>query len=59
MLFTVIGTWGVRVPLAALLILMFDMGLLGAWIAMACDIAVRAALMAGRFLRGRWQHVVV
>lgn len=58
-LFTIIGTWGVRLPVAAILIYGFGFGLLGAWIGMAADIVVRAALMSGRFLRGRWKYVVV
>jgi putative MATE family efflux protein len=58
-LFTIIGTWGIRLPVAAILVYGFGFGLLGAWIGMAADIIVRASLMSARFLRGRWKYVVV
>lgn len=36
-----------------------SLGLAGAWVAMFADLAVRAALIAGRFLQGGWKSVRV
>jgi Na+-driven multidrug efflux pump len=51
----------VRMPLAYTLTAPggADLGLIGAWIAMLADLALRAALIAGRFGHGGWRHVRV
>ncbi len=54
---TVIGMWVVRMPLTFLLVHVFHMGLTGAWIPMALDLAVRGAICLVRFRRGKWMHV--
>jgi Na+-driven multidrug efflux pump len=67
-LFTWIGFFVVRIPLAYLLIRTevslgplgtvpgFGLGLLGAWWAMLADIVVRGVFFWWRFARGRWQQ---
>lgn len=56
---TFIGIWGVRIGLAYLLAITAGWGLIGAWVAMAFDITVRAILIYGRFTSGRWKEVRV
>lgn len=53
------SVWGVRVPLALLFTQMLRMGLIGAWIAMVIDLAIRGILMFTRFQAGRWKTVEV
>lgn len=59
LLYTIIGAWGIRVGLTLLFIAVFKWGLLGAWLAMAADWTVRAALMFWRWHSGKWQHIAV
>lgn len=56
---TFAGIWGVRIGLAYLLAIAAGWGLIGAWIAMAFDLTVRAVLIYGRFASGRWKEVRV
>lgn len=49
------GMWGVRVALAIVLVRWMDLGLVGAWIAMAVDLALRGSLTLIRFLSGGWK----
>ncbi len=69
-LFTWIGFFAVRIPLAYWLTLPqvdfglgtwvgLDLGLLGAWLAMFADIVVRGAFFVYRFASGRWQRIRV
>lgn len=51
------GTWGVRVPVA--LVLIPWLGLIGARLAMAADFWVQAALSCWRFRSGRWRKAHV
>jgi Na+-driven multidrug efflux pump len=54
-LFTWIGFLAVRIPLAYVLTgPAFDLGLLGAWVAMTADLFVRGAFFLWRFASGRW-----
>lgn len=65
------GFLGIRIPLAYLLtrpnvnlgplgvVNGFDMGLLGAWIAMVADIWARGILFMIRFATGRWKRIEV
>jgi putative MATE family efflux protein len=55
----VLGTWLVRLPLAALLVGVLGMGLNGIWLAMCADFTVQAMLALWRFGSGRWQTVEV
>lgn len=56
---TMAGFWGIRVIAAYLLAIKLDMGLYGAWIGMALDMAVRALLAGLRFRAGGWKHIRV
>ena len=51
------GTWGIRVPLALMIIPVF--GLPGARIAMATDFWIQAAITYWRFRSGRWHRAKV
>ena len=48
------GVFCIRLPVAYLCGIVWQMGLIGAWIGMCCDVTVRAALVSVRFIRGRW-----
>jgi putative MATE family efflux protein len=55
-LFTWFGFLVVRIPLAYLLTgEAFNLGLLGAWLAMCADLIVRGLFFLGRFAGGRWK----
>jgi putative MATE family efflux protein len=70
-LFTWLGLFGVRVPLALVLSLPAvewgpwgrwpgcNLGLTGAWLAMCTDLVVRGLLVLGRFASGAWQRIRV
>lgn len=59
-LFTWIGFFAVRIPLAYLLTSsLFPLGLMGAWIAMFADIFLRSLFFLQRFHGGRWQSTRV
>jgi MATE family multidrug resistance protein len=59
MMITAIGIWLVRLPLAYLLALGLDWGLLGAWGALAFDWSLRGVLNFLRFRSGRWKTIEV
>jgi putative MATE family efflux protein len=59
MLITGTSIWFVRVPLAYLLGIISGWGLLGAWSAMALDLALRGALNFFRYRSGRWKEIEV
>jgi putative MATE family efflux protein len=60
MLFTWIGFFAVRIPLAYLLTGgWIDLGLLGAWLAMFADLQIRGLFVLWRFARGRWRGIRV
>ena len=48
------GMWLVRVPLACLLVLRFELGLAGVWGAMAIDLVLRGVLCMVRWHSGKW-----
>ena len=52
-----IGMWGIRLTLAVILVYVFDLGLMGAWIAMAADLWIRGTLMFIRFKSGKWKNI--
>jgi Na+-driven multidrug efflux pump len=56
---TLLTTIALRLPLAWLLGVVCDGGLLGAWIGMCADILVRAVLVRQRYASGRWLHIKV
>ncbi|MBW3542108.1 MAG: MATE family efflux transporter [Planctomycetes bacterium] len=54
LLFTVIGVFAVRLPVAWLCGIVWEGGLLGAWLGMCLDVTVRGVLALIRYARGRW-----
>jgi Na+-driven multidrug efflux pump len=56
---TAIGIWGGRVILGWLFVNIFEMGLPGAWVAMALDQCARAVLIYLRFKSGKWKAAKV
>ena len=54
---SMIGMWGVRVPMAFILIHFFGFGLIGVWLPMAIDWTIRCLLMTLRYKRGKWKNV--
>ena len=54
---SMVGMWGVRVPLAYILIHFFGFSLLGVWLPMALDWTMRCLLMTIRYRRGKWKNV--
>jgi len=59
MIFTVIGMLLIRVPVAYFCGVVLKGGLIGAWMGMCADLAIRAVLMTLRFRTGRWATVRV
>jgi putative MATE family efflux protein len=51
-----IGTWVGRVALALLFVRVFNLGLMGAWIAMGCDQVARSLIINIRFQTGHWKE---
>ncbi len=51
-----IAMWGVRIPLAPLLVFVFKLGLAGVWIAMAADLILRGILCTLRWRGTRWER---
>lgn len=50
------GMWCVRVPLSCLLVLVFHLGLAGAWAGMAADLILRGVLCIYRWKSGKWKQ---
>lgn len=46
--------WGVRIPLAALLLKFTDLGLAAVWLAMSADLIIRGILCTYRWRSARW-----
>lgn len=53
------GVWLIRIPVSYLLINYFNLGLLGAWIAMSIDIVYRSTLNFLRFKSKSWEKIDV
>ncbi len=56
---TTFTVWGIRVPLAALLVIGFGLTAPFAWMAAVAENWVRAALILRRFAQGRWKTLHV
>lgn len=54
MVVSIVVMFIVRIGLAYVLCFTFHMGMLGTWIAMYCDWAVKAVLHVNHYLRGKW-----
>lgn len=52
-----VSMWGISVPLAYVFGIVFDMGLVGIWLAFSIDEWIRALLMLYRWRRRSWQKV--
>lgn len=59
LLFTLLGTLTIRLPLGYLFGVVLQGGLVGAWMGMFADMTVRAILSTARFLGGRWEHLKI
>ncbi|OGO78727.1 MAG: hypothetical protein A2Y23_08605 [Clostridiales bacterium GWB2_37_7] len=57
MMNTLIGVWGIRLLGTYILIDLFNLGLLGAWIGMVADLFVRGTLNFLRFKGGKWKYI--
>ena len=53
----IIGMWLVRLPLAYLLALVFNLGAPGVWVAMLISMIFQGVLMSCRFYWGRWKQI--
>jgi putative MATE family efflux protein len=56
---TFIGVWGFRVALCLLFVFVFKCGILGAWLAIACDQIVRSIIIFYRYKSGKWKTIKV
>ena len=59
MINTLIGVWGIRLVGTYILIDIFNLGLLGAWIGMVVDLSVRGTLNFMRFRSGKWKFIKI
>ncbi len=59
LLINVGGVFGIRLTLAYLFGIVFDGGLIGAWLAMGIDVFVRAMLAWAWFRYGRWTRIEI
>lgn len=59
MMFSLIGSIGLRVPVAYLGAVVFGGGLLGAWLGMWADNLVKFGLSLARFSSGKWKKLIV
>jgi len=59
MLINALGVFGIRVPVGYLCGIVWEMGLLGAWIGMISDVFLRAVLLWWRYVREGWMRVRV
>jgi putative MATE family efflux protein len=55
----VLGIWGVRIPLAWALAFPAGLGINGIWMTMIADWAVRTAVFALIYRRGRWKSITL
>lgn len=56
---TLIGIWGIRVGVGYIFAVVFNYGLFGVWCAYALDLSVRGILLLIRFLKGKWQKIII
>ncbi|WP_293031647.1 MATE family efflux transporter [Natronococcus sp.] len=59
MLLSIQELWLYRIPIAAVAIIVLDMGVIGAWYAVAISYVISAIVTAAWFLRGTWTENVV
>lgn len=56
---TAMGMWTMRVGMGALMVFVFRLGVLGAWMSAVFDQGIRALLLWRRFEGGKWQKIQV
>jgi putative MATE family efflux protein len=56
---TIVGMWGVRVPMALVIALWLELSVLYVWTAMIADWTVRMALLLWRYQSERWKGIRV
>jgi putative MATE family efflux protein len=56
---SLVGVWVFRFALASILVEVFGLGLMGAWIAMGVDQFSRWLITSLRFRTGRWKHLSI
>ncbi|MCW5799529.1 MAG: MATE family efflux transporter [Nitrospira sp.] len=59
MIATMIGMWGVRIPIAVLVGYWLNLGVFYVWLAMIADWTLRMALMLWRYRSERWRSIQV
>jgi putative MATE family efflux protein len=59
LLINFVGLLGVRIPLAYLMTMRYDLGVQGGWYAMAIDLVFRCLLSVTRFWHGGWRKIEV
>ncbi len=59
MYLTFIGIWGIRIVFGYTLAIIFNLGLIGIWIAYSIDISFRGIILLIRFLKGKWITVMI
>ncbi|MFC4322276.1 MATE family efflux transporter [Litchfieldia salsa] len=55
----ILSMWGVSVPLAYILGIHFELGLVGVWIAFMVDEWLRGGLMLWRWRQGKWRQMTI
>ena len=55
MFITTIAIWGMRIPVGFVLVHYFDLGLLGAWTGMMCDMVFRGLIKTYLYSKGTWE----
>lgn len=56
MLASLVGNWGIKIPLAYVMTTIFHMGPNGVWFAIAVSVIIEACVMAIWFGKGKWLH---
>jgi Na+-driven multidrug efflux pump len=56
---TMVGMWGVRVPMALIVALWLHLSVSYVWMAMIADWTVRMALLLWRYQSERWRAIQV
>lgn len=56
---TLIGIWGVRVLIGYILAVVFELGLVGVWMAYCLDVILRGIILLVRFMKGKWSKIEI
>ncbi len=57
--YTILSQWLIRLPLSYALVMSLDLGIGGAWYAMAFSTTVQGVLTANRFRSNKWKYIKV